>query len=70
MLDVCAPGYRRKQREHNWCVMYAGKTYHRLPLGEHGKRADPEVKLGHVKQMVRQLGIEDCAKREIPQLLG
>jgi hypothetical protein len=55
MLDFCAPGYTKRQTMHNWVVRYNGKTYHRLPLGEHGKRANPPIQIGHVKTMVRSL---------------
>ncbi len=68
MLDRCAPGYTAKQMTHNWCVRYAGKTFHRLPTGKHGRRENPQIQVGHVKQMVNLFGVKDCAGREI-QLL-
>ena len=68
MLSKCAPGYDRKQHTHNWRVTYQGKTYYRLPLGAHGRRTNAEIELGHVKNMVRFFGIEDCAKSALPQL--
>jgi hypothetical protein len=48
--------------------MANGLTFPGLPTGKHGA-ADPEIELGHVKQMVKQLGIdEDCARKYLPQL--
>jgi len=63
MLDACAPGYKKRQGQHNWIVTYGDRTFPRLPLGPHGKRANPQIQVGHVKQMVRLLGIEACAKK-------
>jgi hypothetical protein len=69
MLDICAPGHTRKAREHNHCIQYSGRTFPSLPLGKHGKRDNPPIELGHVRQMVRQLGLDpDCVKRFLPQL--
>lgn len=69
MLDDCAPGHTRKAREHNHLIRFAGRTFSSLPLGKHGKRENPEIEVGHVKQMVRQLAIDlDCVKRHLPQL--
>jgi hypothetical protein len=69
MLDQCAPGHKRKKRIHKWLISWKGKSYPSLPTGEHGKRTDPQIELGHIKKMIRFLGIDlDCAKSEIPQL--
>jgi hypothetical protein len=68
MLDHCAPGHSRKQRTHNWVVSYRASTFPNLPVGEHGQRKNPEIQVGHVKAMVRQLGIADCAKTQIERL--
>jgi hypothetical protein len=69
MLAGCADGSTFKTREHNHVVRYNGRTFPNLPLGKHGARKDPEIKLGHVRHMIRQLEISlDCAKRFIPQL--
>lgn len=68
MLNACAPGWTARQGQHNWIVTYNGKTFYRLPLGPHGKRVNPSIEIGHIKQMVRLLGIEDCAKKHIEQL--
>jgi hypothetical protein len=69
MLDDCAPGHTRKAREHNHCIQFEGRIFPSLPLGKHGKRKNPQIEAGHVKQMVRQLEIDpDCTKRHLPQL--
>jgi hypothetical protein len=72
MLDRCAPGYSCEEREHNFCIRYNGKTYPRLPRGEHkkqGKGKSPQIEIGHIKQMARQLGLKgECCGAFIPQL--
>ena len=68
MLDNCAPGWKKKKKIHNWSVLYNGRTYPRLPLGEHGTRPTPPIEIGHVRQMVRFFEIEDCARGKIPAL--
>lgn len=67
MLEDCAPGFAIKQRPHNYCVTYRGRSFPRLPRGAHGSK-NPEIETGHIKQMARQLGIEQCAKDHLPQL--
>lgn len=66
MLAACAPGYVPKSDKKNetWRVMFNGKTG-RLPTGDHGRRDNPETFIGHVRQMVRNLGIEECASKHI-----
>jgi hypothetical protein len=68
MLDACAPGARILAKKHRNWVLYNGLTFRGLPLGEHGRRDDPEIEVGHVKRMARHLGILDCAKRHLPAL--
>ncbi len=68
MLALCAPGYTKQQKNHNWIIRYKDRTYPRLPLGPHGKRVNPDIQIGHVKTMVRHLGIEECAKQHIAAL--
>jgi hypothetical protein len=64
LLDTCAPGHT-----HNYCVRFRDKSFPTLPLGRHGKRESPPIQIGHIRQIVRQLGIDrDCARRVIPQL--
>jgi hypothetical protein len=62
MLDECAKGYTTRQGQHNWIVMHNGKTFRGLTLGKHGKRTNPEVQIGHVRQLVRFFESEDEAK--------
>ena len=57
MLNNCAAGHLRKQSREYWIVTYNKKTYRSLPLGPHGHRHNPEIESGHVRSLVRQLGI-------------
>jgi hypothetical protein len=69
MLDACAPGARIEARKHrNW--VYYGKysIFRNLPMGEHGSRANPEIQIGWVRQLVRHFEIYECAKNHIPNL--
>ena len=68
MLAHCAPGHTRVATTHYWCVRFGAKTYQSLPLGAHGRRKIPSIQVGHVRAMVRQLGISDCAKGQIEGL--
>jgi hypothetical protein len=63
MLDTCAPGHSRRAREHNWLVIFGGKTYPRLPVGDHGARRHVEIQVGHIRSMVRHFGIFECASK-------
>jgi hypothetical protein len=67
MLEKCAPGFTATETVHYWCVRFNTKSYPSLPKGEHGK-SDPEIQVGKIKQMARQLGIEDCAKNNLSLL--
>jgi hypothetical protein len=68
MLDVCAPGHKRVERTHHWCLYYKAQTYPTLPKGEHGPRKNPEIQVGHIRRMVRMFGIQDCAQKLIEAL--
>ena len=68
MLDECAPGWNKTERTHNWVIQYNRLTFHRLPKGEHGARKNPDIQVGHVKQMARLLQILPCAQQKIPAL--
>jgi hypothetical protein len=68
MLDHCAPGHTRSATTHYWCIRFGGKTYPSFPLGAHGRRKNPTVQVGHVRAMVRQLGISACAAGQIEGL--
>jgi hypothetical protein len=68
MLDGCAVGHQRKQREHNWLITHNGRSFPGLPVGPHGARKNVNIQVGHVKKMIRILGIAECAKKKIPRL--
>lgn len=70
MLRACAPGCECRDTPHYYRVMWRGKTYPSLPKGEHGKRpGQAEVEIGHVRKMIRHLGIDlECARRHLPIL--
>ncbi len=69
MLGECAPGAGIEKKKHRHWVRYGGKTYRGLPLGRHGKRENPEIEIGHVRQLIRYFGIdEDGARQAIPAL--
>lgn len=68
MLGRCASGYTIEEKKHHHWVRYNGRTFESLPKGEHGARV-PEIEIGHIVGMIRDLGIdEECARRAIPQL--
>ncbi len=68
MLESCAPGYSMRATDHHYWVTYQRKTYRALPLGKHGSRKNAEVETGHVRSMCRHLGLEECARRELPEI--
>jgi len=68
MLDAGAHGSAPAERIHNWEVRYNQKTYYRLPLGKHGKRKNPAIQIGHVRNLVRFFEIDACAKGQLEQL--
>ncbi len=68
MLDACAPGHQRRERTHNWWILYGDRDYPQFPKGEHGARKNPEIEIGHIKKMARHLGILECAKQVIEGL--
>ena len=68
MLEACAPGFRIEEKLHRNWVRYKGKTFPGLPKGEHGK-GDPEIEIGHVRKLIRFLGIDQsCAEKHLPTL--
>jgi hypothetical protein len=68
MLVECAEGHAIKRKLHHYWVSFHGHTYRGLPLGEHGAKR-PEIELGHIRHMVRLLGIEPaCASRHFQEL--
>lgn len=68
MLKICAPDHTREATDHHWRITWNGRCYPTLPKGAHGARKTVEIERGHVKRMVRHLGIEACAKAQIPGL--
>jgi len=70
MLDTCAPESRRIPKLHHWWIWNGSICYQGLPK-PHGKPERAEVEIGHVRTMVRRLGIDrNCAERMIPGLWG
>ncbi len=65
MLNECAPGYTRVEKEHHWWVFYNGKTFQNLSVGKRGSNR-PEVYIAKIRSMVRLFGIKACAARFIP----
>jgi hypothetical protein len=65
MLDSCAPGYRIVLGNHCRKVFFNGGSCE-LQRGDTGKR-DPDIKMGHVRHMVRKLGINKlCVNGHFP----
>jgi hypothetical protein len=67
MLKKCAPGHARIELGHHWRIDFGDRSYPAFPLGKRRSKT-PEVQLGHVRKMVRHLGIEECAKAVLRQL--
>lgn len=56
MLENCAKGFDLRRTTHGRRVEFNGKTFRDLPKFD-------EIEVGHVRKMVRNLGIDkDCAK--------
>ena len=53
MLDECLHGHQRIQKPHRWNVTHGGRTYHEVPLGDHGRRKNPDIETGHVRGLVK-----------------
>ncbi len=69
MLRKCAPDFQSRETDHYFRITYNGRLFPDLPRGEHGRRdGRAEIQRGVVKKMVRFLGIEECAKRELEAL--
>ena len=67
MLASCAPGHTFRVSNHSNMVGYNEKS-HGLQRGSKSE-ADPEIQLGNVRKMVRNLGIDPgCANRKIEGL--
>ena len=69
MLKKCAPGYRLIPGKHLDRIVWNGLVFPALPKGAHGKRSGRgEVQRPIARKLIRDLGIEDCAKAEIAAL--
>jgi hypothetical protein len=69
MLEDCAPGHVLQKKEHRYWVLWNDHRFTGLPLGKHGSRKNVEIRLHHVRDMVRHLEIPHaCAKRHFPGL--
>ena len=69
MLEQCARGARIEAKKHRNWVYYDSKIFRGLPLGRHGKRNNPEIEIGHVRQLIRYFEIDEaCARKAIPAL--
>lgn len=65
-MNSCAEGWSVTEKSEYWWVSFRGQTYRSLPKGKHGARVNPEIEAGHVRSMVRFLGIdEDCVSGQI-----
>ncbi len=56
MLKDCAPGSTVRLATHSRVISYGALTYRTLPKFS-------ELEIGHVRKMIRYLGIRDCAKK-------
>ena len=65
MLDTCAPGHKAIQKLHLWCVIFEGRSFKSLPVGDRSSRK-AMIEAGKVRSMVRHLHIDaECALREL-----
>jgi hypothetical protein len=68
MLAQCATGHTIVRKKHHYWVSFNGATFQGLPTGEHGER-NPEIQIGIIRHMIRQLGIDmECAKKHLQVL--
>jgi hypothetical protein len=62
MLKDCAPGFSWRMATHSRVIVFGALTYRALP-----KFTD--IELGHIRKMIRFLGIAfSCARKHIPNL--
>jgi len=62
MLDKCAPGYTIRLANHSRVIQFGNKLYRTFP------KHDP-MENGHVRKMVRFLGISGCAAKHLPGVI-
>jgi hypothetical protein len=66
MMARCAPDWRYEDKKHHRWVYWENRYSTVLPLGEHGRRVDYEIKTGKVRQLVWALEIDTaCASKEL-----
>ena len=68
MLNECARGWREEAKIHKKWIYFGNFEPFKLPLGEHGKRDNPDIQVGHVRGLVRHFDIAECAEGELEQL--
>ena len=69
MLNACAPGWSAVVKEHRRWITFGGTTWRSFPRGPGANPKDFEVEAGHVRSLVRHLGISmKCAKKYLPAL--
>lgn len=69
MLETCAPGFTYRRTDHHLRIAWNGLVYPDFPLGDHGRgrrTGRTEIFMGHVRSLVRNLGIDRaCAMQKI-----
>jgi hypothetical protein len=63
ILDKCAPGYTIRLANHSRVIQFGGKVYRAFP------KHDP-VENGHVRKLIRFLGIGECASQHLPGVIS
>jgi hypothetical protein len=61
MLKKCANGYTIRLATHSRVISHNGKLFRTFPKFD-------KIELGHIRKLVRYLGIMECAKGQIPAL--
>lgn len=62
------PPRQIKERTHHWVCVLQGAHVPFAPERRAGRSQEPEIQVGHIKQMARTLGILECAKKQIEAL--
>ena len=62
MLDKCSPGWRVKETDHFYQIMWNGRIYPSFPKAA-------QVDIGHIRKMIRHLRIDrKCAEEQLETL--
>lgn len=65
MLKACAPSFTSERKKHRIWISYNGLIFRGMPTGEHGEQ-NPKIQVGHIKHMIRYLGIKlECAREHL-----